>query len=100
MRGKKRGAGGPRGFVGQLLRVVSRLWGTGAVGPCWSVAWPRGDQEEVWCPPMRDVASGPEQLPGPQIWMKIALPTKALPALVPPPPDAAVDGGLHRLVRQ
>ena len=47
---------------------------------------------------MRGVASGPEQLPGPQIWMKIALPTKAPPALAPP--DAAVDGGFHRLVRQ
>ena len=94
MRGKQRGAGGPRGSVGQLLRVISRLWGTGAVGPWWSVAWPWGDQEEVWWPPMRGVASGPEQLPGPQIWMKIALPTKAPPALAPPPrrPDAAVTG--------
>ena len=43
---------------------------------------------------MRRVASGPEQLPGPQIWMKIALPTKAPPALAPRPslPRRCCDG--------
>lgn len=97
LRGKQRGACGPRGSVDRLLRVVSRLWGTGAA-PGGLLLGRGAIGRRCGGPRCGGIGSGPEQLPGPQIWMKTALPTKALPALAPT--DAAVDGGLHRLVGQ
>lgn len=90
---------GPVGLAALWTGCLEWSPGSGVPGrPLVVCCLAAGQSGGVVAPGCGGVGSGPEQLPGPQIWIKTALPTTVPPALAPP--DSAVDEGLHRLVGQ